>query len=251
LGGDGTLLHVNSLFQNSCVPPLIPISMGTLGFLTPFYFENYQKDLPELVQANRPLHVTARSRLLCTVHRFNKDTASPIFSFKVLNELGIHSSSSVIVTLELVVDNEHITTIEADGLIVSTPTGSTAYSMSAGGPMTAPHLPGILVTPICPHTLNFRPLVLPSCSKLRISMSSCSRSGGKASFDARHQIQLQQNDYVEICSSEDIVATLGVCSSTSEWFHSITNKLHWNVRQHSPNLKTQTRSQPPRIQARL
>jgi NAD+ kinase len=96
------------------------------------------------------------------------------------------------------VDGKLTTTVQADGLIVATPSGSSAYSLSAGGPLVAPSLCAILVTPICPHSLSFRPLMLPDCSKIRIRLPYNARATAWASFDGRGQTELQPGDFVEV-----------------------------------------------------
>jgi len=164
-GGDGTILYLSSLFQGDCgVPPTLAFSHGSLGFLTHI---NAGDDKAEhLVRSifrdpTRDFPIVPRSRFQCEVRKKN----GQVIRFKVLNEAVIdRGSQPYLAKLDLAVDGDKVTTVQADGIIISTPTGSTAYSMSAGGPMVSPGLPCIILTPICPHTLSFRPVVLPdSC----------------------------------------------------------------------------------------
>ncbi|MES1910995.1 MAG: hypothetical protein MHM6MM_003502 [Cercozoa sp. M6MM] len=167
LGGDGTLLHVNSLYQvGKPVPLLMSFNLGSLGFLTPFLPQEYKQHLERLLHPEEEgLPVVRRQRLLVEVF---SPRGKLLEERLVLNELVVDRGSGThLAQLELFVDECHVTSVVADGLIVSTPTGSTAYSMSAGGSMVAPTAANILVTPICPHTLSFRPLVLPSSVRCR------------------------------------------------------------------------------------
>ena len=94
--------------------------------------------------------------------------------------------------LELFGDNNHLTTVQADGLVIATPTGSTAYSVSAGGSLVHPEISALLITPICPHTLSFRPMLLPDSMELRVCVPYNSRSTAWASFDGRNRIELKR-----------------------------------------------------------
>jgi len=131
----------------------------------------------------------------------------PVEQFEVLNDLVVDRGPSPFVSLlELFGawqgwchmarltsgDEHHLTTVQADGLTVSTPTGSTAYSLSAGGSLVHPQIPAILITPICPHTLSFRPMLLPDSMELRICVPYNSRSTAWASFDGRGRVELKR-----------------------------------------------------------
>lgn len=117
----------------------------------------------------------------------------PVEQFEVLNDLVVDRGPSPYVSLlEIFGDEHHLTTVQADGLTVSTPTGSTAYSLSAGGSLVHPQIPAILITPICPHTLSFRPMLLPDGMELRICVPYNSRSTAWASFDGRGRVELKR-----------------------------------------------------------
>lgn len=137
-------------------------------------------------------------------------TTRPVESFEVLNDLVVDRGPSPYVSLlelfgtftlqdvtgvrspHITADDDHLTTVQADGLCVSTPTGSTAYSLSAGGSLVHPEIPSILITPLCPHTLSFRPMLLPDSMDLRICVPYNSRSTAWASFDGRGRIELKR-----------------------------------------------------------
>jgi NAD+ kinase len=131
--------------------------------------------------------------------------------------------------LELYSDNKLLTIVQADGLILSTPTGSTAYSLSAGGSLVHPSIPAILVSPICPHTLSFRPMLLPDSAVLRVCVPKTSRATAYVSFDGRNRIELRKGDYVEIQASRFPFPT--VVKEEGEWIDTVCNTFQWNQRQ--------------------
>eukprot|EP01133_Synstelium_polycarpum_P020546 gene20546-24675_t len=118
----------------------------------------------------------------------------------------------------------------ADGLIIATSTGSTAYSLSAGGPLVHPSIPAILITPICPHTLSFRPVVLPATSELVIRVPESSRCSAWASFDGKNKQEMKQGDSVIIKTSKWAVPVICKTDESNEWFEKLANNLNWNVR---------------------
>ncbi|KAL3460796.1 ATP-NAD kinase-like domain-containing protein [Aspergillus heterothallicus] len=233
LGGDGTVLFTSWLFQR-IVPPVLCFSLGSLGFLTNFEFENYKSHL-NAVMGDIGMRVNLRMRFTCTVFRKDRSKGAQADSveegeqFEVLNELVIDRGPSPYVSnLELYADNDLLTVVQADGCIFSTPTGSTAYSLSAGGSLIHPSIPGILLTPICPHTLSFRPMVLSDSLSLRIAVPVGSRSTAYCSFDGKGRVELRQGDYVTVEASQYPFPT--VVSNNGEWFQSIQRALRWNTR---------------------
>lgn len=236
IGGDGTLLHLNSLFQGNSItdngiPPTISFAMGSLGFLTNFDVQSFCSCLEKVLNATSleySVPVALRMRLNCEV--LQSDSATPCKSIQVLNELVIdRGSSSYLLRLELFVDNDFVSLVRADGLIISTPTGSTAYSMSAGGSMVAPTVSCILITPICPHTLSFRPIILPDTSLIKIRIPETATSDASASFDGRNHFILKPGDAVCVSISLWAAPTIMERGFNCEWFQSITSKLNWNV----------------------
>lgn len=244
LGGDGTLLHLNSHFQkNPQVPPTIAYAAGTLGFLTPFKFEHFERHLEFILRGSVPLYCSLRMRLECWIERVNGDKYPQDHPFQVLNEVLIdRGQAAALTTLQLTVDGYPTTRIQADGVIISTPTGSTAYSMSAGGAMVAPTVSAILLTPICPHSLSFRPLILPDSSLIQLSIPMGAQKTAWASFDGREMTQIFPGDQVVIKFSEWPVPSLNMSSYNTEWLHSIKNKLNWNQR--NRDLPSPVPSQP-------
>ena len=233
LGGDGTVLFTSWLFQR-IVPPILSFSLGSLGFLTNFEFAQYRPALDKIM-CETGMRVNLRMRFTCTVYRYQKNAAqgSPQHieaeQFEVLNELVIDRGPSPYVSnLELYGDNNLLTVVQADGCIFSTPTGSTAYSLSAGGSLVHPDIPAILLTPICPHTLSFRPMLLNDSMLLRIAVPLKSRATAHCAFDGKGRVELRQGDHVTIAASQYPFPT--VLSQPTEWFDSISRTLRWNSR---------------------
>ncbi|KAF4888415.1 NAD(+) kinase [Colletotrichum fructicola] len=229
LGGDGTVLFTSWLFQR-IVPPVLSFSLGSLGFLTSFEFEKYKQHL-DRIMGEEGMRVNLRMRFTCTVYRDGArgEEAEEGEQFEVLNELVIDRGPSPYVSnLELYGDDELLTVVQADGCIFSTPTGSTAYSLSAGGSLVHPDIPAILLTPICPHTLSFRPMVLSDTMLLRVSVPRNSRATAYCAFDGKGRVELKQGDYVTITASQYPFPT--VVRTQTEWFDSVSRTLRWNTR---------------------
>ena len=254
LGGDGTVLFTSSLFQR-IVPPVLSFSLGSLGFLTNFNFEQYKEKLTHIM-GESGMRINMRMRFTCTVYRSAASHSSIPSSgassaslstttshsgpepqsakiegetHEVLNELVIdRGPSSYISSLDLYANDSLLTRISADGIIVSTPTGSTAYSLSAGGSLVHPDIPAILLTPICPHTLSFRPMLLNDDMALRVSIPDSGRGGAFVSFDGKGRVRLDRGDEVLVRASRYPFPT--VMGQPLEWFDSISRTLRWNTR---------------------
>ncbi|XP_011179408.2 NAD kinase isoform X2 [Zeugodacus cucurbitae] len=257
LGGDGTLLYASLLFQQS-VPPVMAFHLGSLGFLTPFEFENFQEQVTNVLEGHAAL--TLRSRLRCVIYRksdrrkesecdnpitknsynnyqmdgsdgTNKSASRGSTNILVLNEVVIdRGPSPYLSNIDLFLDGKYITSVQGDGLIVSTPTGSTAYAVAAGASMIHPSVPAIMVTPICPHSLSFRPIVVPAGVELKISISPDSRNTSWVSFDGRNRQELLHGDCLRVTTSIYPVPSICAQDQISDWFDSLAECLHWNVR---------------------
>ncbi|XP_073961765.1 NAD kinase-like isoform X3 [Choristoneura fumiferana] len=232
LGGDGTLLHASSLFQQS-VPPVMAFHLGSLGFLTPFQFNNFQEQVMNVLEGHAAL--TLRSRLQCVVLRSSEGGggggAGGRKCILVLNEVVVdRGPSPYLSNIDLFLDGKHITSVQGDGLIVSTPTGSTAYAVAAGASMIHPSVPAIMVTPICPHSLSFRPIVVPAGVELKIALSPEARNAMWVSFDGRSRQALQHGDSLYVTTSVYPVPSICAQDQISDWFDSLAECLHWNVR---------------------
>ncbi|KAI8342791.1 ATP-NAD kinase-like domain-containing protein [Chlamydoabsidia padenii] len=158
-------------------------------------------------------------------------TTVPVEQYQVMNELVVDRGPSPYVSLlELFGNDKHLTTVQADGLAISTPTGSTAYSLSAGGSLTHPEIRAILITPICPHTLSFRSTMVPDSMELRICVPYNSRNTAWAAFDGRARVEIKQGDHIKITASKHPFPTVCKENQSSDWFGSVQNCLHWNRR---------------------
>lgn len=229
LGGDGTVLWAASMFKGP-VPPIVPFSLGSLGFMTPFHSEQYREYLSSVLRG--PFSITLRHRLQCHIIR---DEAKSEYENEgpmlVLNEVTIDRGiSSFLTNLECYCDNSFVTCVQGDGLILSTTSGSTAYSLAAGGSMVHPQVPGMLFTPICPHSLSFRPLILPEHVTLRVVVPFNSRSQAWVSFDGKDRKQLGPGDALVCSMAPWPVPTACSVDSTSDFLRSIHEGLHWNLR---------------------
>jgi len=229
LGGDGTVLHLASLFKEDApMPPVVSFAMGTLGFLTPFKTSMARTVLSRLLWPpweNEPVFATLRSRKQCEVHWGGKLQRV----HRVLNECTIDRGASPhIVMLETFVDGQHMTTVHADSLIIATPSGSTAYSMSAGGPMVAPSVPCTLITPVAPHSLSFRPIVVPETAVIEVHLPESARSSSaRASFDGRHTVRMRKGSSVVCRASRYAVPMITMHPLDEDWYEGITAKLKW------------------------
>uniref|UniRef100_A0A8C6NQJ4 NAD(+) kinase n=1 Tax=Nothobranchius furzeri TaxID=105023 RepID=A0A8C6NQJ4_NOTFU len=246
LGGDGTLLYASSLFQES-VPPVMAFHLGSLGFLTPFKFDTYQSQVTQIIEGNAA--IVLRSRLKVQVLKENwekKDTmdeksiiltngdaesSRKVMQYQVLNEVVVdRGPSSYLSNVDLYLDGHLITTVQGDGVIVSTPTGSTAYAVAAGASMIHPNVPAIMITPICPHSLSFRPIVVPAGVELKIKLSREARNTAWVSFDGRKRQEICHGDSITITTSCFPVPSICFRDPVNDWFESLAQCLHWNVR---------------------
>ncbi|KAI9278026.1 ATP-NAD kinase-like domain-containing protein [Sporodiniella umbellata] len=174
LGGDGTLLRLSSLFPKAA-PPVLSFSLGTLCFLKSYSFDRYQEILGDMMAGN--IGLTMRMRLFCSLHQHDgqriRQGGKRVQGRQVMNEVSLHRGRYPHLTsIDCRVNGHYLTECIADGLIVSTPTGSTAYSLSAGGPIVHPTVQSLVLTPICPRSLSFRTVLLPSSSVIELKVSS-------------------------------------------------------------------------------
>ncbi|CAA6667710.1 unnamed protein product [Spirodela intermedia] len=219
LGGDGVILHASNLFRGA-VPPVVSFNLGSLGFLTSHAFDDFREDLSAVIHGNNTLdgvYITFES--------------VPGKIFDVLNEIVVDRGSNPYLSkIECYEHNRLITKVQGDGVIIATPTGSTAYSTSAGGSMVHPNVPCILFTPICPHSLSFRPVILPDSAQLELKIPADARSNAWVSFDGKRRQQLSRGDSVRICMSQHPLPTVNKSDQTGDWFHSLIRCLNWNER---------------------
>jgi NAD+ kinase len=221
LGGDGTLLSVARLVERPKVP-ILGVNLGGLGFITEIAVDELESVLEKTLAGD----FAVEKRMTLEV-RLQGKRAKPR-RFRVLNDAVIAKGArSRIVDLEAYVGKEYLCTYRADGLIISTPTGSTAYSLAAGGPILYPSLGAIVLSPICPHTLTNRPIVVSSKSTIRVML----RSGGNTVFlspDGQQGVLLKDGDIVEV-SDYGVPVSL-VKAPSRGYFEVLRNKLKWGER---------------------
>ncbi|KAL4638002.1 hypothetical protein ACB092_03G119700 [Castanea dentata] len=231
LGGDGVILHASNLFRDA-VPPVVSFNLGSLGFLTSHTFDDYKQDLRQVIHGNNTVdgvYITLRMRLRCEI--FQNGKAMPGKVFDVLNEVVVDRGSNPYLSkIECYEHDRLITKVQGDGVIVATPTGSTAYSTAAGGSMVHPNVPCMLFTPICAHSLSFRPVILPDSARLEMKIPNDARSNAWVSFDGKRRQQLSRGDSVQISISQHPLPTVNKSDQTGDWFHSLIRCLNWNER---------------------
>ena len=174
--------------------------------------------------------VSLRMRLRARLFRAGSSTHEAEYS--ALNEVLLGRGSSPFLTnFDACVDGVSLTTVQADGIIIATPTGSTAYNLSAGGPICMPTVPAMLFTPICPHSLSFRPLLIPDSSLIKLSIPASSRGTALMNADGKNQVELMHGDWLEVSMSDYPVPLVTKVSTSADFVHGLTNKLHWNLRE--------------------
>jgi NAD+ kinase len=217
LGGDGTLLSVARALERAT--PILGVNMGSLGFLT----EVNRGDLyPTMVRVlSGQYALEERSLLRAEVQRSNGES----IAYRVLNDAVIAKTALArIIELALVVDGNLVGNFRADGLIISTPTGSTAYNLSAGGPILFPQLPVAVITPICAHTLSLRPLVVPDASRIEVTLHT-EREEVYLTLDGQEGAQLGYRDRVVIGRSDTVVRLVKAAGRT--FYENLRGKLRW------------------------
>lgn len=221
LGGDGTMLSVARLVCEKGIP-ILGVNLGGLGFIT----EVQRAELYEAMDKILSGECSFEERIMLTAHIHRH--GERIAEYTVLNDVVINKGALArIIDLETYINKAYVTTFKADGLIVSTPTGSTAYSLSAGGPILYPTLNSIVLTPICPHTLTNRPIVLPDDVLIEIALKSPSEDVF-LTLDGQVGFSLRQNDIVEVKKSP--YKTKLLIPYERDYFQILRTKLKWGER---------------------
>lgn len=226
-GGDGTLLHVADQAARYSLP-VIGINLGNLGFLTELTEQEAIQALETIL--NGPVSVENRMMLKTRIIR---EQGNSEYRY-ALNEVVVSKGTlDRVLQLSTRADTEYITTYKADGLIFSTPTGSTAYNLSAGGPLVYPGLASILVTPICPFMLSSRPVLLPPETRLSTRIEDGPEECAKIIIDGQSAWDMQKNERLEIEMAEHPL--LLITSPHRGYFSILRNKLHWGIPQTRTN----------------
>ena len=218
LGGDGTMLNAARLAGERGIP-ILGVNMGGLGFLTEVHLENLYPSR-ERVFAN-DFVLDERLMLRTHVHRHGETVAQGA----VLNDVVVSKGTLArMIELKIAIQGQFVTNLRGDGLIVSTPTGSTAYSLSAGGPILHPAVQCLILTPVCPHTLTHRPVIVPANAEIDVTLTSRD-DGAMATLDGQVGVAMTQGDTVEIKASEYLTRLIRFPEST--YYEVLREKLKW------------------------
>jgi NAD+ kinase len=221
LGGDGTMLGVARAI-GGCGTPVLGINLGTLGYLTEFSADSAIPALENFLKGE--YEVTHRTMIDWRVLR----KGEAIGAGSALNDVVVNKATLArMIEIDFIASNLPVTTYRADGLIVATPTGSTAYNLSAGGPIIYPSVGAIAVAPICPHTLTNRPLILPDTADIKLELKTNNQEAMIAS-DGQVTVQLQVGDIIEIKKSEKTFNT--ILAKGHNYFEILRSKLRWSGR---------------------
>jgi len=221
LGGDGTLLSVARLVRDHEVP-ILGVNLGGLGFLTEITLEELYRVLERVIQGD--FITDERVVLNAAVIRRGEKMAE----FTVLNDAVVNKGALArIIDLETTINGEYLTTFKSDGLIISTPTGSTAYNLSAGGPIVYPSLHSIIITPICPHTLTNRPIMVPDDVEIRAILKT-KQQEVILTLDGQQGFYLEFEDVVEVRKADSRI--LLIKSPYRHYFELLREKLKWGER---------------------
>lgn len=221
LGGDGTLLSVARQVWNQNIP-ILGVNLGGLGFLTEITLDELYPVLERVIRDD--FEVNEREVLGVRVIRRGERIAE----FIVLNDAVINKGALArIIDLETTINGDYLSTFRSDGLIISTPTGSTAYNLSAGGPIVYPSLHTIIITPICPHTLTIRPIIIPDDVKIRALLKSRDEEV-TLTLDGQQGFTLEFEDVVEVGKAEGRI--LLIKSPYRHYFELLREKLKWGER---------------------
>jgi NAD+ kinase len=218
LGGDGTLLSAARLVEGTEIP-ILGVNLGSLGFLTEVTLNELYPVLEDVL--NEKFAVHERLMLKSTVHRGSQRFPQPA----ALNDVVINSGTlPKMIRMEIYVNGQFVTHLRADGLIIASPTGSTAYSLSSGGPIAHPSVDAILLTPISPHMLTNRPIVISSREKVEVLIQT-EEPGPMVTYDGQVAFPLQKGDVIEVTESEKRLKL--IVSPQRNYYQILREKLKW------------------------
>jgi NAD+ kinase len=224
LGGDGTLLSVADCIAAAGKSiPILGVNFGSLGFLTEVTLPELYTSLETVIAGKA--RVEERMMLTSTLRR----RAGAPTEHLTLNDVVVSKAArSRMLDLSVLVGGEFVTRVKADGLIVATPTGSTAYNLSAGGPIVQPSVDALVLTPIAPHTLTNRPIIIPGSATVRVQPHMEGRDEAFVTFDGQVGFRLEAGDELAIRRTERRLPL--ICSSTRSYFEVLRQKLKWGER---------------------
>lgn len=219
VGGDGTMLHAAALTKGADVP-LLGVNRGRLGFLTDISPHQMLASLDQILDGNYAEE--SRLRLAATIVRENAALSSAL----ALNDIVLQRrDTGRILDFETRIAERYVNTHMADGLIVATPTGSTAYALSCGGPIIEPHLEAVVVVPICPHTLSDRPIVIPASQDIEVTLLQRDDTRAEVSVDGHAIGDFQPGDKLRIAAGDNSVKLIH--PPGYDYYEILRSKLHW------------------------
>ena len=222
LGGDGTLLHIAEKAARHAIP-VLGINLGNLGFLT----ELTEKETFQALTRVLAGKLTIENRLMLKARLISKDQTTD-YRYALNDVVIANNVLDRLLRLSARADDEYITTYKADGLIFSSPTGSTAYNLSAGGPLVYPGLATITVTPICPFMLSSRPIILPADKRIRTRFEAgTDTERAQIIIDGQAFWEMRDGDELEVKTASQALQL--IVSSTRDYFTILRTKLHWGV----------------------
>ncbi|MGB7284203.1 MAG: NAD(+)/NADH kinase [Candidatus Acidiferrum sp.] len=218
LGGDGTLLAAARVAAARCIP-ILPINLGSLGFLTSFTVDELYPALEETLAGRSSMS----ERVMLQVELVRAEAVVDLQH--VLNDAVVNKSALArMIELQLFIDDDFVCRYRADGLVVATPTGSTAYSLSAGGPIVHPSVESFIITPICPHTLTDRPVVVRDSSCIEVKLAGSAESAF-LTLDGQKGIPMESEDRVRITRSPNCLKLIQ--PPKKPYFEILRSKLKW------------------------
>lgn len=219
VGGDGTMLHAAALTRGADVP-LLGVNRGRLGFLTDVSPDQMLESLDQILDGN----YAEESRLRLTAAIVREDEA--VSTALALNDIVLQRrDTGRILDFETRIADRYVNTHMADGLIVATPTGSTAYALSCGGPIIEPHLEAVVVVPICPHTLSDRPIVIPASQHIQVTLLQRDDTKAEVSVDGHSIGDFRPGDKLQIDAADNSVTLLH--PPGYDYYEILRSKLHW------------------------
>ncbi len=231
LGGDGTLLHIAETAARYSIP-VLGINMGNLGFLTELTENETFRALEKILTCD----VTIENRLMLRARLLSEEQQTA-YRYALNDVVITKNVLDRLLNLRTVADGQYITTYRADGLIFSSPTGSTAYNLSAGGPLVYPGLATITVTPICPFMLSSRPIILPADKRIKTCYETGSTSErAQVIIDGQPFWEMKNGDVLEIQTAKHFLQL--VVSSTRDYFTILRNKLHWGYQEKDADISS-------------
>jgi len=220
LGGDGTVLSTARMLSRFGVP-IFPVNLGSFGFITEVGAEDWREDLSQFLEGKLPVF----GRLMFQVQVLRKELV--VFQESALNEAVISGGGiSKLLRLNVSLRNGSLGLYRADGMIIATPTGSTAYSLAAGGPILQPELEAIILNPICPFTLSHRPIVLPGWEEVCVRVDEGQRTSVILTIDGQLDFPLLEGDDIRVSAAPFKAQIL--CSHKRSFYEVLKHKLNWS-----------------------